>query len=95
MYIVEQGVAGNSHYVRFSNGLVLQWGYSKTGETVTLPISYQSITSFALGASVYREKNSYAIVQTTEVTENSFVVQATWEGDYVSGDGCSWITIGI
>ena len=96
-YIVAANLAQNG-YVKFSNGLILQWGVYKTGTrnvTITLPIA-TSVTYAAMA--VARTTNSIGCSGSqccqyvSNVTSTSF--QA---GSYDTGNGYMgfwWISIG-
>lgn len=96
-YIIAANLAQNG-YIKFSNGLILQWGVYTTGTrnvTITLPIA-TSVT-YAVMA-VVRTTNStgcsgsQCCQYVSNVTSTSF--QA---GSYDSGNGCAgfwWMSIG-
>lgn len=65
-YIIAANLAQNG-YVKFSNGLILQWGVSNKS-TVTLPIAYKKHYCVATSTSW-----GYAGVETSNLTTFTFV----------------------
>ena len=86
---------GTNGYVKFSNGLILQWGYdtaAKTIITVSFPIAYQSI--YTIVAQQFtgpedNDANDLADVIRTNYTTSSFTVCKQ-----SSSMPVSWIALG-
>lgn len=85
-------------YVKFSNGLILQWGVYTTGTrnvTITLPIA-TSVTYVAIA--VARTENNYGCSGSQNCQYVSNVTNKTFQaGSYDSGNGYAgfwWLSIG-
>lgn len=96
-YIVAALLEQNG-YVKFSNGLILQWGVYTTGTrnvTITLPIA-TSVTYVAIA--VARTKNNYGCSGSQNCQYVSNVTNKTFQaGSYDSGNGYAgfwWLSIG-
>nr|DAQ13840.1 MAG TPA: Putative tail fiber protein fold, Tail fiber, receptor [Caudoviricetes sp.] len=96
MYAVEQGTVGTSHYVRFSNGLILQWGYALTEQQVTFPIPFSSKESFGLGFSANFQSGWWSCTQTVNLSETGFLPRmiSTNTGSPSANKDSYWIAIG-
>lgn len=94
MYAVEQGSDGTSHYVRFSNGLIFQWGCGKTETRVTFPIAFTSVDSFGLGYSGDFASGWWGYPQTAEIDETGFLPRIRSDGDLTPNRDAHWIAIG-
>ena len=98
--IVAANLAQNG-YVKFANGLILQWGYAKNTTagvtTITLPLSYTLVAM--VYTTNYTSANSYATININNSTLKSFDVhsrtynQATNSYVYVA-DAFNWFCIG-
>lgn len=96
-YIVAANLAQNG-YVKFSNGLILQWGVYTTGTrnvTITLPIA-TSVTYAVIA--VARTTNSYGCSGSQNCQYVSNVTNKTFQaGSYDVGNGYAgfwWLSIG-
>ena len=96
-YIVAALLAQNG-YVKFSNGLILQWGVYTTGTrnvTITLPIA-TSVTYVVIA--VARTENNYGCSGSQNCQYVSNVTNKTFQaGSYDSGNGYAgfwWMSIG-
>lgn len=96
-YIVAALLEQNG-YVKFSNGLILQWGVYTTGTrnvTITLPIA-TSVTYVAIA--VARTANNYGCSGSQNCQYVSNVTNKTFQaGSYDSGNGYAgfwWLSIG-
>ncbi|WP_418948521.1 gp53-like domain-containing protein [Phascolarctobacterium succinatutens] len=96
-YIVAALLAQNG-YVKFSNGLILQWGVYTTGTrnvTITLPIA-TSVTYVVIA--VARTENNYGCLGSQNCQYVSNVTNKTFQaGSYDSGNGYAgfwWMSIG-
>lgn len=85
-------------YVKFKNGLILQWGVYTTGKrnvTITLPIA-TSVTYVAIA--VARTENNYGCSGSQSCQYVSNVTNKTFQaGSYDSGNGYAgfwWLSIG-
>lgn len=95
--IVAANLAQNG-YVKFSNGLILQWGVYTTGTrnvTITLPIA-TSVTYAVIA--VARTANSYGCAGSQSCQYVSNVTNKTFQaGSYDAGNGYAgfwWLSIG-
>lgn len=79
--IVSANLAQNG-YVKFANGFILQWGYSVGGNTVTLPLSFNSTSYVPLATSA----GSDTAVSTLVQNNSSFLKR--------SGSSIYWIAVG-
>lgn len=96
-YIVAALLEQNG-YVKFSNGLILQWGVYTTGTrnvTITLPIA-TSVTYVVIA--VARTENNYGCSGSQNCQYVSNVTNKTFQaGSYDSGNGYAgfwWMSIG-
>lgn len=96
-YIVAALLEQNG-YVKFSNGLILQWGVYTSGTrnvTITLPIA-TSVTYAVIA--VARTTNNYSCSGTQNCQYVSNVTNKTFQaGSYDSGNGYAgfwWLSIG-
>ena len=96
-YIIAANLAQNG-YVKFSNGLILQWGVYTTGTrnvTITLPIA-TSVTYVVIA--VARTENNYGCSGSQNCQYVSNVTNKTFQaGSYDSGNGYAgfwWMSIG-
>lgn len=96
-YIVAALLEQNG-YVKFSNGLILQWGVYTTGTrnvTLTLPIA-TSVTYVAIA--VARTENNYGCSGSQNCQYVSNVTNKTFQaGSYDTGNGYAgfwWVAIG-
>ena len=96
-YIIAANLAQNG-YVKFSNGLILQWGVYTTGTrnvTITLPIA-TSVTYVVIA--VARTENNYSCSGSQNCQYVSNVTNKTFQaGSYDSGNGYAgfwWMSIG-
>lgn len=94
MYAVEQGTVRASHYVRFSNGLILQWGYGKTETRVTFPIAFTSVDSFGLGYCGNVQSGWWGYPQTVNIDETGFLPRIRSSETLNPGADAHWIAIG-
>ena len=86
-------------YVKFANGLVLQWGYANNSTSGTTTINYH--IPYSLVAMAYTTNhtsaNSYAAVNINNCTLNSFDVHARAynNGNLIfTNDSFNWFAIG-
>lgn len=91
-YIIAANLAQNG-YVKFSNGLILQWGLSDNmqSQTITFPISFPKSCYHVTWMAISTVTNAYkASGYVNSVTRNSF---------YVTADNINcqkyWLAIGI
>lgn len=91
-YIVAANLAQNG-YVKFSNGLILQWGLSDNvqSQTITFPVSFVKNCYHVTWIAISSVTNAYkASGYVNSVTKNSF---------YATADNIScqkyWIAIGV
>lgn len=91
-YIVAANLAQNG-YVKFSNGLILQWGLSDNmqSQTITFPISFPKSCYHVTWMAISTVTNAYkASGYVNSVTRNSF---------YVTADNINcqkyWLAIGV
>lgn len=96
-YIVAANLAQNG-YVKFSNGLILQWGVHTTGNgnvTITLPIA-TSVTYVVIA--VARTENNYGCTDSQNCQYVSNVTNKTFHaGSYDASNGYAgfwWVAIG-
>lgn len=96
-YIVAALLEQNG-YVKFSNGLILQWGVYTTGTrnvTITLPIA-TSVTYVVIA--VTRTENNYGCSGSQNCQYVSHVTNKTFQaGSYDAGNGYAgfwWLSIG-
>lgn len=92
-YIVAALLEQNG-YVKFSNGLILQWGKSLTAESkasVTFPIAFERIVYFVDVFSLDAGRPCL-FTKSHPITTNGFY----WEYNYHSDDvGVQWLAIGV
>lgn len=95
--IVAANLAQNG-YIKFANGLILQWGVYTTGTrnvTITLPIA-TSVTYAVIA--VARTPNSYGCTGSQNCQYVSYVTNKTFQaGSYDTGNGYAgfwWLSIG-
>lgn len=91
-YIIAANLAQNG-YVKFSNGLILQWGLSDNmqSQTITFPVSFPKSCYHVTWMAISTVTNAYkASGYVNSVTRNSF---------YATADNIScqkyWIAIGV
>lgn len=90
-YIVAANLAQNG-YVKFSNGLILQWGYKGIGgdKNITFPVRVNAVYCIALGT-----ENSGTVVsniQKSSVTNTGF---SLWQYDNNQYNvPCWWLMLG-
>lgn len=91
-YIVA-ALLGQNGYVKFSNGLILQWGLSDNmqSQTITFPISFPKSCYHVTWMAISTVTNAYkASGYVNSVTRNSF---------YVTADNINcqkyWLAIGV
>ena len=75
-YIIAANLAQNG-YVKFSNGLILQWGICDTEKAYTFPITLTAI--FSLVALPKTESNRYQNLVCTRLDNKGFVVSMSWD----------------
>lgn len=83
-------------YIKFANGLILQWGVSITSKkgpiTITYPIAH---TIFACPYTTSTmNSNSISAINTSNNTVQSFDVHALWSNTNVA-DTFNWFSVGI
>lgn len=92
-YIVAALLEQNG-YVKFSNGLILQWGKSlttKANANVTFPITFERIVYFVDVFSLEAGRPCL-FTKSHPITTNGFY----WEYNYHSDDvGVQWLAIGV
>ena len=97
-YIVAANLAQNG-YVKFSNGLILQWGYANNSTSGTTTINYHipySLVAMAFTTN-HTSANSYAAVNINNCTLKSFDVHARAynNGNLIfTNDAFNWLAIG-
>lgn len=91
-YIIAANLAQNG-YVKFSNGLILQWGisYNMQSQTITFPISFSKSCYHVTWMAISSVTNAYqASGYVNSVTRNSF---------YATADNINcqkyWLAIGV
>ena len=90
-YIVAALLEQNG-YVKFSNGLILQWGYHKAGssKTITYPLAMTTTLSIAL-ASV---NNGSAMLSIKELSVNGKKFELWYHNENQYNLDALWIAIG-
>ena len=92
-YIVAALLEQNG-YVKFSNGLILQWGKSLTAESkasVTFPIAFERIVYFVDVFSLEAGRPCL-FTKSHPITTNGFYWEYNYHGDDV---GVQWLAIGV
>ena len=89
--VVKSKSLSDNGYVKFSSGLIIQWG-RRTGDTgtVTLPTAFSSATSYSVGTTYNGSSETdhmYALI--SDLTSTSFKMVA-----YNSSSICYWLAIG-
>ena len=89
--VVKSKSLADNGYVKFSSGLIIQWG-RRTGDTgtVTLPTAFSSATSYSVGTTYNNSSptdHMYALI--SDLTSTSFKMVA-----YNSSSICYWLAIG-
>ncbi|WP_419573610.1 gp53-like domain-containing protein [Phascolarctobacterium succinatutens] len=97
-YIVA-ALLGQNGYVKFSNGLILQWGYTNNSASGVTTINYH--IPYSLVAMTYTTNhtsaNSYSAVNINNCTLKSFDVHARAynNGNLIfTNDAFNWLSIG-
>lgn len=97
--IVAANLAQNG-YVKFSNGLILQWGYAENKSvgsghsgtySTSFPIAFNGI--YQLVCSSFKQTTSYKGTSTVYTYTNSTVTFATYDGGYI--DKTMYVALGF
>lgn len=93
-YIVAALLEKNG-YVKFSNGLILQWGVVNSYRvTVTFPLAYTKL--YCLNAYMTASSTSTIDLYSSNVTLKTFDIMASVPDDaYASFDMAFWLSLGI
>lgn len=93
-YIVAALLEQNG-YVKFSNGLILQWGVVNSYRvTVTFPLAYTKL--YCLNAYMTASSTSTIDLYSRNVTLKTFDIRAAVPDDaYASFDMAFWLSLGI
>ena len=93
-YIVAALLEQNG-YVKFSNGLILQWGVVNSyGVTVTFPLTYSKL--YCLNAYMTASSTSTIDLYSRNVTLKTFdIVGAVPDDAFRSFDMAFWLSLGI
>lgn len=94
-YVTASNFGTSSGYIKYSNGMIIQWGTHKnvitgatSSETVTLPIGYSN-TNYAILCTYYRtDSGGLGFNHYNNVTQSSFKVA------HDSSSELKWMTIG-
>lgn len=98
-YIVAALLEQNG-YVKFSNGLILQWGYAENKSvgsgnsgtySTSFPIAFNGI--YQLVCSSFKQTTSYKGTSTVYTYTNSTVTFATYDGGYI--DKTMYVALGF
>lgn len=87
---------GTNGYVKFANGLILQWGKGNTttdrNNTVTLPVTYE--TTYACMVAQYLPTAQEKYTSQVLTTSTNSTLYLHWGRTYNSGNYVKWMTIG-
>lgn len=89
--IIASAYSSTSGYVKFANGLLIQWGYVSNGvgrKTLSYPISFTAVPTVIVGMLNYLGNTDYYGVGVMNVTTSSFMA------DVRDSRGCAWIALG-
>lgn len=94
-YVTASNFGSSSGYIKYSNGLLLQWGTHKnnntgvtSSETVTLPVAYSN-TAYAILSTYYRtDYGASGFNHYNNVTQSSFKIA------HDTSSELKWMTIG-
>ena len=87
---------GQNGYVKFANGLILQWGYATIKSvTITFPISYTS-KLFGIYSQMVADKTTTIVFAITEETLTGFTFSANIpQSQYQSFRQHYWLSVGM
>ena len=94
-YIIAANLAQNG-YVKFSNGLILQWGIAtQNGYQTAFPIAFPSRCLAVLATYVLRDDSSYwqKPLSLQAITRSSFT--AVTASGWGANDTARWIAVGM
>ena len=90
-YVTRSKFTSDGGYIKYSNGLLIQWGYVSNGvskKTLSYHISFTAVPTVIIGMLNYLGNSSYYGVGVQNVTTSSF------KADVRDDRGCAWIAIG-
>ena len=93
-YVTKSKFMSSGGYIKYSNGLIVQWGESHAstanGCTLTFPASFSSSTSYFVSANVLNDRDSMYHLNSTDKTKFSCVINRK---DYAA-NYWQWFAIG-
>lgn len=97
--IIASGFSNDSGYVKFANGLIIQWGKFQISSTDAKAgyflIEYTSLPTFTLVPVRYADdKAPQGDIRTRKLTSNGFKCEITNSTDYTTYSYAHWIAIG-
>ena len=91
-YVTKSKFTSTGGYIKYSNGLLIQWGYVTSNWTEIDIISYTSSTTYQLLLTPIKSSNITFYISAFRVSASKISLK-TYSSDGTA-DGISWITIG-
>ena len=91
-YVTKSKFTSTGGYIKYSNGLLIQWGYVTSNWTEIDIISYTSSTTYQLLLTPIKSSNTTFYISAFRVSASKISLK-TYSSDGTA-DGISWITIG-
>ena len=91
-YVEKSKFTSTGGYIKYSNGLLIQWGYVTSNWTEKDIISYTSSTTYQLFLTPIDSSNTTFYISANKISASKIQLK-TYSSDGTA-DGISWITIG-
>lgn len=96
---------GNSHYIKYSNGLIIQWGFEPTGsqqrvvnQKITFPIAFSNTNySLTVTPNTWQSDTVHRIgwIGSNKLSETQAWINFYGNGNGDTIDGMNWFAIGF
>lgn len=89
--LISASVVGNNSFMRFPNGLLIQWGKCNASTNITFPRAYTNIP-YVIATGI----NTGVNISVETISTTTFKLSTSTYGESVSGstDPCNWLAIG-